>query len=105
MSEMFTQMRPVFMVIAAILVVFTILALIERSQSSGVSLFAIGSVSVTGLLTATALLVVENQILEEMGWTGDPVTLYFYLAIVVLSIANPLIYRFRNNRKKRYTFY
>lgn len=105
MSEMFTQMRPVFMVIAAILVVFTILALIERSQSSGVSLFAIGSVSVTGLLTATALLVVENQILEEMGWTGDPVTLYFYLAIVVLSIANPLIYRFRNNQKKRYTFY
>ncbi|WP_277630509.1 hypothetical protein [Atopococcus tabaci] len=105
MSEMFTQMRPVFMVIAAILVVFTILALIERSQSSGVSLFAIGSVSVTGLLTATALLVVENQILEKMGWTGDPVTLYFYLAIVVLAIANPLIYRFRNKRKKRYTFY
>lgn len=105
MSEIFTQLRPVFMVIAAILVVFTILSLIERSQSSGVSLFAIGSVSVTGLLSATALLAVENQILGEMGWRGDPVTLYLYLAIVVLSIANPLIYRLRNNRKTRYKFY
>jgi len=105
MSEVFTQLRPVFIVIVAILLVFLVLSLIERSQSSGVSLFAIGSVSVTSLLIGTALLIMENQIVNDMGLTGDSLTLYLYIAILVLSIANPIVYRQRNKRKTRYRFY
>lgn len=105
MPETFTQMRPIFLLIVLILLVYLFLSFIKRSQSSGVTLFAVGSVSVLSFLISTILLIIENQLVELTGLEGDSLTVYLYGAAVVLSILNPLVYRNRNKRQSTYTFY
>lgn len=102
--EIFTQFRLVFGLILAVLVVFTLLSLLPKSQNTGVTFFSVLSISLSHIVIGTALIIVENTFLEDFTLDGDPLTLYMYIGILALGIGNPIIYKLRNKKKRRSTY-
>ncbi|TVP89637.1 hypothetical protein [Alkalibacterium sp.] len=102
--EIFTQFRLVFGLILAVLLVFTLLSLLPKSQSTSVTFFSVLSISLSHLIIGTALIIVENTFLEDFTLDGDSLTFYMYLGIVGLAVLNPIIYKLRNKRRQRSTY-
>lgn len=99
--EVFTEFRLVFILMLVILGIFFILALIPKGRNTMVTFFSVITVSLTHVMIATSLLVVENYFLEAFNLEGDSLTFYMYLGLVALAILNPIIYKMRNKTSKR----
>ncbi|WP_208559398.1 hypothetical protein [Marinilactibacillus kalidii] len=99
--ETFTPFRPVFYILLGFLIVTLIMALIPKSKESKINMVSILSISVTHIVIASALLVIENQLLDMFDLKGDSISFYTYLAVLVLSVLNPVVYYFRNKQKRR----
>ncbi|GEL67982.1 hypothetical protein [Marinilactibacillus psychrotolerans] len=102
--EVFTQLRPVFYIVLGFLVLFLILSLIPRGRDSKINMFLILMISITHLVFASSLLVIENWFLEEFSLKGDSISFYIYLAILGLSILNPIAFFLRNKKKRRNSY-
>lgn len=104
--EVFTEFRLVFMIILVILGLFFIFSLVPKGRNAMVTFFSVLTVSITHVIIATSLLVVENFFLDSFDLDGDSLTFYLYLGIVVLAVLNPIIYKIRNKGRKTggYTF-
>lgn len=99
--EAFTLFRPIFYILLGVLVLTLIVTLIPKGRDSKINMVSILSISITHLVIASALLVIENQVLDRFSLKGDSISFYTYLAILVLSILNPLMYYIRNKQKRR----
>lgn len=98
-QAVFTDFRPVFILMLAILLVFFVLSLIGGGQNSGVPFSTVLSVSITHLLIAAILFYTESQLVESLEATPDNITLYMFIGILILTIVNPLIYKLRNKNR------
>lgn len=99
--EVFTQFRLVFGLILVFLGLFFILSVLPKGHDATVTLFSVIAVSVTHALIAVTLIVTENMFLEDFSMEGDSITFYMFLAILVLAIINPIVYKLRNKPKRR----
>lgn len=104
-QAMFTEFRPVFIVMVAILAIFFILSIIPQGDR-GVSLGTVSLVSGIHLLLGGMLFYTESELIQTLELTADEMTLYLFIAIVVFAILNPIVYYFRNRRQKssRYNY-
>jgi hypothetical protein len=104
-AEVFSEFRPIFIMLLIFLGVFLVLSLIPRSSNTKITFFTVLTVSITHALIAGALLVTENWFLGEFQLDGDPMTFGLFVGVIVLAIANPIIYKVRNkNRRSMYSF-
>jgi len=87
-----------------ILGIFLIISLIRQRGDGIFSFGTVLTVSITQLILAGMLFYTESMIVETLEITADDITLYFFIAIVVLAIINPIIYRLRNRRSSRYRY-
>lgn len=100
-----TDFRPVFILMLGILIIFFILSLIGSGQNRGISFGMILTVSIIQFLVAGVLFYIESNLVENLNLTADNITLYMFVAILVLSIVNPLIYKLRaKNTSSRYRY-
>lgn len=104
-AEVFSEFRPVFLVLLIFLGIFFILSLIPKRGNTSITFFTVLTVSITHLVIAGVLLVTENWFLEEFDLTGDRMTFFLFVGVVVLSIINPIIYKLRNRNNTRRSSY
>lgn len=104
LQTVLTTFRPVFIVMLGILAVFLVLSFI-RQGDKGLSFATVLTVSVIHLILVGVLFYTESNLIEVTEFTADNITLYLFIGIIVLAIANPIIYRFRNGRNhQRYRY-
>lgn len=101
---LFTDFRPIFIVMVAILAIFLLLSVLPQGNK-GITFGTILLVSVIHLILGGMLFYTESELIQTLDLTADDVTLYFFIAIVVLSILNPIVYYFRNRRGKSSSSY
>jgi len=99
-----TDFRPIFIAILVILGIFLIISLIRQRGDGIFSFGTVLTVSITQLILAGMLFYTESTLVETLEITADDITLYLFIAIVVLAIINPIIYRLRNRRSSRYRY-
>lgn len=99
--EVFTQFRPVFYIVLGVLVVFLILSLLPKGRDSKINLYSTLMISISHLAISSTLLVVESRIVDAYSFRGDSITFYCFIATVVLSVLNPIVFYFRNKGKRR----
>lgn len=92
-----TDFRPVFILMLVILLVFFVLSFMGGGSNRKITMGMTLTVSITHLLIAGVLFFIESNLLEKLGYTADNITMYLFIATIVLAIVNPLIYRIRNN--------
>lgn len=103
LQNILTNFRPVFTVMIVILAIFLVLSLLR--QGDKVSFGTVLTVSITHLLLGGMLFYTESTLVETIEYTADDITLYLFIAIVVLAILNPVVYRMRNNSsQQRYRY-
>ncbi len=105
-QAVFADFRPVFIVMVAILAIFLILSFIPQGNR-GVSFGTVLLVSGIHLLLGGMLFYTESELIQTLGLVADEWTVYLFVAIVVLSILNPMVYTLRNRQRKsssRYSF-
>lgn len=96
-QAVFTEFRTVFIAMIVILAVFTILSLIPQRDSVITHAMVI-TISVVHLVLGGILFYTESELIQHLDLTADSLTLYLFITIVILSIANPVIYYFRNRK-------
>jgi len=99
-----TDFRPIFIAILVILGIFLIISLIRQRGDGVFSFTTVLTVSITQLILAGMLFYTESTLVETLEIAADDITLYLFIAIVVLAIINPIIYRLRNRRSSRYRY-
>lgn len=99
--EVFTQFRLVFGLILIFLGLFLVLSILPKGRDAIVTFFSVLVVSITHALIAIALIVTENVFLEDLSIEGDSITFYMFIAILVLALINPIVYKLRNKTKRR----
>lgn len=103
LQDVLTDFRPVFTAMIVILAIFLLISFLR--QGDKVSFGTVLTVSITHLLLGGMLFYTESTLVETIDYTADDITLYLFIAIVVLAIANPIIYRVRNNSsQQRYRY-
>lgn len=99
-----TDFRPIFITLIGVLVVFLGLSFI-RQRNQTISFATVLTVSITHLILGGVVFYAESNLVQMSEFTADDITLYLFIAIVVLAIANPIVYRVRNNkRQQRYRY-
>jgi len=89
------------------LVILGIFLIISFIRQRGDGIFSFGTVmtvSITQLIIAGMLFYTESTLVETLELAADDITLYLFIAIVVLAVINPIIYRLRNRRSSRYRY-
>lgn len=100
-----TDFRPVFALLFLIAVVFLFLSIVPRGRNSKINFITILIVSIIEVLTGGVLLYVESGLVEALGVTPDSITLYLCIGVILISIANPFIFRKRNGRNRSYRYH
>lgn len=103
-AEVFSEFRPLFIVLLIFLGLFFIISLVPKSANTKITFATVLTVSLTHLIIAGTLLVTENWFLSEFQLDGDSVTFLLFVAVIVLAIANPIIYKLRNKNNKRSSY-
>lgn len=98
-QSLFTDFRPIFIVMVAILAIFLLLSMIPQGDK-GVSFGTVLLVSGIHIILGGMLFYTESELIQTLNLTADDLTLYLFIAIMVLSILNPILYYFRNRRGK-----
>lgn len=99
-----TNFRPVFIVMLAILLIFLLLSFIPRGRNSNINFMTVLTVSIVEVVIAAVLFYTESNLIEDLGLTADRITLYLFLAILILGVVNPIVFRFRNRGSSRYRY-
>jgi FtsH-binding integral membrane protein len=103
LQNVLTNFRPVFIVMLVILALFFLISFFR--QGDKVSFATVLTVSITHLILAGVLFYTESTLVETIEFAADDITLYLFVAIIVLAILNPIVYRLRNNRsQQRYRY-
>lgn len=99
-----TDFRPVFIVMLAFLILFLILSIIPRGRNSNINFTTVLTVSIVEVVIAAVLFYTESNLVETFEQTPDNITLYLFIAIIGLGIANPIVFRLRNSGGQRYRY-
>lgn len=99
-----TNFRPVFIVMLVVLLVFLVLSILPRGRNSNINFATVLTVSIVEGLIAAVLFYTESTLIEKLEFTADSLTLYLFLAIIALAIANPIVFRYRNRGGQRYRY-
>ena len=99
-----TNFRPVFIVMLVVLLVFLVLSIFPRGRNSNISFATVLIVSIVEALIAAVLFYTESTLIEMLELTADSLTLYLFLAIIALAIANPIVFRYQNRGGQRYRY-
>lgn len=99
-----TEFRPVFIIMAAVAVIFFVLSLIPRGRNSNINFATVLTVSVIQILVGGALLFTENNLVDTFDVTADNITFYLFIAVLLLSIINPILFKNRNKSSQRYRY-
>lgn len=87
-----------------VLLVFLVLSILPRSRNSNINFATVLTVSIVEGLIAAVLFYTESTLIEKLEFTADSLTLYLFLAIIALAIANPIVFRYRNRGGQRYRY-
>lgn len=98
-QAIFTDFRPVFIVMVVILAIFLLLSILPQGNK-GVSFGTVLLVSGIHLVLGGMLFYTESELIQTLDLTADDLTLYLFIAVMGLSILNPIVYYFRNRRRK-----
>lgn len=103
-QALFTDFRPIFIVMVVILTIFLLLSILPQGNK-GVSFGTVLLVSGIHLVLGGMLFYTESELIQTLDLTADELTLYLFIAIAGLSILNPIVYYFRNRRRKSSSSY
>ncbi|PWA11938.1 hypothetical protein DCC39_08355 [Pueribacillus theae] len=94
----FTLLRPVFVTLLIAAVILFLILIIPKARSKFLNGFSVISLSLLSIFVSAQVLFYGGIVVDELGLGGDAVATYMFLAIVVFSLLNPLLYfgRFRN---------
>lgn len=98
-QAIFTDFRPVFIVMVVILAIFLLLSILPQGNK-GVSFGTVLLVSGIHLVLGGMLFYTESELIQTLDLTADDLTLYLFIGVMGLSILNPIVYYFRNRRRK-----
>lgn len=100
-----TDFRPVFILMLVILLVFFVFSIIGGGSNKRVTFGMTLSISITHLLIAGILFYIESNLVEQLDYAADNITMYLFVSLLVLAIVNPLVYKLRNkNSSSRYRY-
>lgn len=99
-----TDFRPVFILMLAISLLFFVLSVIPRGRNSKLNFLAVLIVSLVEIAVSGMLLVTESNLVEALDMTPDKITLYLFVAVLVFSIINPILFRRKNRGRQRYRY-
>jgi uncharacterized membrane protein YcaP (DUF421 family) len=97
----FTGFRPAFIVLLVISLIFLGLSIIPTGRNSQLNFLTIVIVSVINVIVTAVLFFTESEMVQTLALAADDVTLYLFIAILVVSIANPFLFRLRNRNGSR----
>ncbi|MER2261493.1 MAG: hypothetical protein ABS934_05710 [Psychrobacillus sp.] len=95
----FILMRPIFITFLVIAVILLI-AIVLFKTPKWITAFTISVVSIISIVVCAQVLFLEGIVVDELNLSGDPVSLYMFFAITLLSILNLLIYFFRQEKRR-----
>ncbi|MGG3574566.1 hypothetical protein ABES25_05445 [Bacillus gobiensis] len=94
----FDYLRPVFITFIAILSTLSLLLIFFRGKYKSINGFSVSSISMICLSISTINICQIGIIADELNLAGDPVSFFMFLAIVVLSILNPILFSMKRKR-------
>lgn len=103
-QAVFTDFRPVFILMLVILSVFFFLSLFRDGERRGITFSLVLTISIIEILIATMIFFAESSIVETYELVPDSITLYLFIGIILLGVVNPLVYKLRNKTSSRYRY-
>ncbi|MCP3738133.1 hypothetical protein [Rossellomorea sp. BNER] len=92
----FTLLRPIFITFLIVSLILFLIVILPRTKNKRINGFTVTSLSIISILISAQVLFYDGVIVDELNLGGDAVSFYMFLAIVVFSILNPIIYFVRH---------
>ena len=99
----FPLLRPILFLLLAVTIILFITLLIPKIRVYLLNGFAVISLSVVTMLVAMQVVYYHAIIVDEIGLSGDPVSIYLFLAIASFGIVNSLLCLFTCHRRKNFS--
>lgn len=94
-TDVFINFRPIYILFIMILIISLLILMIRKYRQLLINGFTIG-VIISSSVAVSAYLTHQIGILsDELGIGGDAVSFYMFIAIVMLSLVNLLVYVLR----------
>lgn len=103
-QTVFSDFRSVFILMLLIAFVSLIFSVIPRGRNSNINFLTILTISIINILVSGMLLYTENSLIKSLNMEADKLTFYFFIAVLILSIVNPIIFNNRNKKSQRYRY-
>lgn len=94
--EVFTLLRPVFITFFIVTLNIFIGMKLPKSKRNIINGFSVSSISILSIVVSAQILFYNGIIVDEINLAEDSVSSVLFLAIVGLSLLNPLIYFVRH---------
>ncbi|MEH7352447.1 hypothetical protein V7150_02545 [Neobacillus drentensis] len=97
----FTLLRPIFISLIIISLFLSFLIIFPKTKQKLINGFTVISLSLVFTIVSVQVIYYDSIIVDEIGLGGDGVSTIMCLAIIALSLLNPIIYFGINNRKEK----
>lgn len=91
----FSLLRPIFITLLIVSFSLFLFMLITKSKDKLVNGFSVIILSMLCILVSGQLMFYDGIIVDEIGLSGDTVSFYLFLAILIFGITNPIIYFYK----------
>ncbi len=91
-AEVFSNFRPIYMLFIVILLLSVLIAIFQRKGVYLLGGFARITISLLCSVVSAFLTYQIGILSDELGVGGDPVSFMMFVAVVILSIVNVIIF-------------
>ncbi|MGG3280407.1 hypothetical protein [Paenibacillus solani] len=94
-TDVFLNFRPIYILFIMILIISLLILMIQKNRQLLINGFTIGVVTSSSVAVSAYLTYQIGILSDELGIGGDAVSFYMFIAIVMLSLVNLLVYLFK----------
>jgi hypothetical protein len=95
-AEVFLHFRPIYLLFISISSLLLIIVLFQNRDNKMANGFTIMVVAFISLIVSAFLTYQIGVLSDELGIGGDAVSFFMFIAVVILSFLNPIVYFFRS---------
>ncbi len=93
-TNIVTHFRPIYILFIVILII-TLFIMIFRNRHKVINTFTIAIITLISFAVSARLTYQIGYLADELGTGGDAVSFNMFIAVVILSLVNLLIYAYK----------
>ncbi|KOP65814.1 hypothetical protein AMS62_11555 [Bacillus sp. FJAT-18019] len=94
-TDVFLNFRPIYILFIMILIISLLILTIGKNRRFLINEFTVAVITLSSVAVSAYLTYQIGILSDELGIGGDAVSFYMFIAIVLLSLVNLLVYLFK----------